>query len=494
MRMHFFGSNTCEYADDVISCRANARHALHAFCATAMSAMTMVRVGGLTTATAAAPARRASISARKAVVPAGGKIAGSSRIATGRASVVPCASASIPMDAEPPSQKYYSGMKGKALNADQKVFPSMAEVLSKIPKHCFVKDTVRSMMYAVISTALTVGCGVLAYLYLPLQMAYLPAWIAYAFVAGTCATGCWVVAHECGHGAFSDNKLVQDTVGYILHSSLLVPYFSWQRSHAVHHSRTNHVLEGETHVPARVNTEDSDIVFKLRDLLGEGPFTALNLAGVFLLGWPIYLLTGASGGPVRGATNHFNPNAGATGKHALFPGKWSSKVWQSDIGCVAVVGALIAWAVASSPMTVIALYVGPYLCCNFWLVLYTWLQHTDVDVPHFEGDDWNLVKGAFMTIDRPYGPVLDFLHHKIGSTHVAHHINHTIPHYHAREATDAIVAAYPDLYLYDSTPIATATWRVGSKCIAVYKRGNEWVFTDKRVGKEFDDGAEVVVA
>jgi hypothetical protein len=32
------------------------------------------------------------------------------------------------------------------------------------------------------------------------------------------------------------------------------------------------------------------------------------------------------------------------------------------------------------------------LVCNFWLVLYTWLQHTDVDVPHFEGDDWNLVK------------------------------------------------------------------------------------------------------
>ena len=53
-----------------------------------------------------------------------------------------------------------------------------------------------------------------------------------------------VVAHECGHGAFSNNLLVQDTVGYILHSALLVPYFSWQRSHAVHHSRTNHLEEG----------------------------------------------------------------------------------------------------------------------------------------------------------------------------------------------------------------------------------------------------------
>ena len=306
-------------------------------------------------------------------------------------------------------------MNGKALNAEEKQFPTMAEVLNKIPKHCFVKDTAKSLMYTAVSPSPSASASPLSRTS-PLTLAYLPAWIAYAFVAGTASTGCWVVAHECGHGAFSDNRAIQDTVGYILHSLLLVPYFSWQRSHAVHHSRTNHVMEGETHVPAQVNTPDSDVVFKLRDMLGEGPFTALNLVGVFLLGWPIYLLTGASGGPVRGATNHFNPNAGDQGKHALFPGKWRGKVWQSDVGVVATIAALAAWAVsAGSVWPVAALYLGPYLVCNFWLVLYTWLQHTDVDVPHFEGDDWNLVKGAFMTIDRPYGLCSTFLHHRIGS-------------------------------------------------------------------------------
>lgn len=374
-----------------------------------------------------------------------------------------------------------SGMDGKALNASEKTFPSMQEVLRAIPSHCFERDTAKSLAYAAVSTAITVGCGLAAYAFLPLTAAAWPLWVAYAFVTGTAATGCWVAAHECGHGAFSDNKTIQDTVGYILHSLLLVPYFSWQRSHAVHHSRTNHVLEGETHVPARLGTEDASVVFKLRKLLGEGPFTFLNLVGVFAFGWPVYLLTGASGGPVRGATNHFIPSAGAQGKHALFPGKWAKKVWQSDVGVIAVLGALAAWAAHSGIATVAALYVGPYMVTNFWLVLYTWLQHTDVDVPHFEGDDWNLVKGAFMTIDRPYGPVFDFLHHRIGSTHVAHHINHTIPHYHAKEATEALATAFPDLYLYDPTPIATATWRVGSKCIAVVKQGNEWVFTHKEL-------------
>ena len=124
---------------------------------------------------------------------------------------------------------------------------------------------------------------------------------------------------------------------------------------------------------------------------------------------------------------------GASGKHALFPEKWENKVWYSDIGVALTVGAMAYWAMQTSFATVFGLYLAPYLFTNFWLVLYTWLQHTDVDVPHFEGNDWNLVKGAFMTIDRPYGKVYDFLHHRIGSTHVAHHINHTIPHYNARE-------------------------------------------------------------
>jgi len=106
---------------------------------------------------------------------------------------------------------------------------------------------------------------------------------------------------------------------------------------------------------------------------------------------------------------------------------------------------------------------------NAWLVLYTWLQHTDVDVPHMDADQWTWQKGAFMTIDRPYGALCDFLHHSIGSTHVAHHLSHQIPHYHAREATDAIKAAFPELYLYDPTPIWKATLRVAAKCIAVSK-------------------------
>ena len=111
-----------------------------------------------------------------------------------------------------------------------------------------------------------------------------------------------------------------------------------------------------------------------------------------------------------------------------------------------------------------------------WLIIYTWLQHTDVDVPHLGEDDFSYMRGAFLTIDRPYGPIFDWFHHQIGSTHVAHHIDCTIPHYHAREVTEIIKATWPKAYLYDPTPVHKALWRVASNCIAV-KRGGDGRYT-----------------
>jgi len=370
------------------------------------------------------------------------------------------------------------GMTYRSLDA----LPTRKEVLAAIPAHCFKKNTAKSLLYAFTSTALTAACGVLGYLFIPLQAAYWPAWVAYAIVTGTVATGAWVVAHECGHGAFSDNRKLQDAVGYALHSALLVPYFSWQRSHAIHHANTNHLEEGETHVPAVAGDPKGDGGLIAKSKIGELPWTVLNSIIVLLFGWPAYLIAGASGGPVRGATNHFWPWAGEQGRHSLFPGGWKKKVLMSDVGCFAVIGLLAYWAYAAgSIMPVLALYVGPYLVTNAWLVGYTWLQHTDVDIAQYTGSDWNWVRGAFLTVDRPYGPVFDFLHHRIGSTHVAHHVDHTIPHYNAVEATEALKKAFPHLYMYDPTPVHQALFRVASKCIAVKPsgKGGQYVFTDQ---------------
>merc|ERR1719198_622274 len=143
------------------------------------------------------------------------------------------------------------------------------------------------------------------------------------------------------------------------------------------------------------------------------------------------------------------------------------KVWRSDIGIVGMVAALMGLASKFGALSVMLMYALPLVFTNMWLVGYTWLQHTDVDIPHLTNDEFSYMRGAFLTVDRPYGPIFDWFHHKIGSTHVAHHIDCTIPHYHARGATEAIKAAFPKAYLYDPTNVFKALWRVASNCIAV---------------------------
>ena len=94
---------------------------------------------------------------------------------------------------------------------------------------------------------LVAQCGWAAYIFWPL----------YGFIQGTIAVGFWVIAHECGmlvirfdddlvyiflgHQAFSPYGWLNDTVGFIIHSLLLVPYFSWKYSHAIHHQNTGHI-------------------------------------------------------------------------------------------------------------------------------------------------------------------------------------------------------------------------------------------------------------
>jgi omega-6 fatty acid desaturase (delta-12 desaturase) len=392
----------------------------------------------------------------------------------------------------------FSGLKGQALTLKHEDFPKGADLRAVIPKDCFEPDTAKSLGYLTVSTIGTALCTAIGVSMLqvlpPANPLTWPIWAAYSAVTGTVAMGLWVLAHECGHGAFSKNKKLQDAVGYIIHSIMLVPYYSWQRSHAVHHQYTNHVELGETHVPELSASRDEGSLGKRQAFIKTfGEKNGIRAWGVYqlfmhlVLGWPAYLLVGATGGHARGMTNHFYPEPLTTPdqpKKELFPGNWKEKVYQSDIGIAATVAAVTAWALCNGLPQVMALYGGPLLVVNAWLVTYTWLQHTDVDVPHFSDDKHNFVKGALHTIDRPYDKldpwgIIDFLHHKIGTTHVAHHFDSTIPHYKAQAATDAIKENFPEYYLYEPTPIPQALWRVAKGCSAVEKRGDSWVFVNE---------------
>ena len=283
-----------------------------------------------------------------------------------------------------------SGLKGKALSLTTSDFPDSFAVRSVIPADCFEPETIKSLgclAVSVVGTGLCTAFGFSALSVLdPANILTLPFWLAYSVVTGTVAMGLWVLAHECGHGAFSKDKRLQDAVGYALHSLFLVPYYSWQRSHAVHHRYTNHMELGETHVPEDSNGDASakmyDSLELRRGIMDRfGDDDGIKVWGAFqavlhlIIGWPAYLLIGATGGPDRGMTNHYYPHPLSDPKQPkkeLFPGNWKEKVYQSDIGVAFVAASALSWATCNGIPEMMAIYGGPLIVVNAWLVLYTW--------------------------------------------------------------------------------------------------------------------------
>ena len=274
---------------------------------------------------------------------------------------------------------------------------------------------------------------------------------------GTIILGIWVLGHECGHGAFGDTQLQNDITGFIIHSFLLVPYFSWKYSHNKHHKYTNHLILGETHVPPT-----SDMYYFIRNIVGENAFTFIDIIARLTFGWPAYLFFNETGGRTQyncktDIDNKKNSSHFFSFSQVMKP---SWKVELSTVGCILtllIITYTNTWY----------WYIGPYLIINAWLVLYTWLHHTHQDVPHYGLDSFTFLNGALSTIDRPYPYIIDELHHHIGTTHVLHHINYSIPHYRAIEYTHEIKKILGEYYLYDPTPIHIALYRTARYCVYV---------------------------
>jgi len=128
---------------------------------------------------------------------------------------------------------------------------TIKELRDSVPSHLFKRSALISSLYLIMDLVVT---GIL--FFLATYLIYLPIWLQmilwpiYWVIQGIFMTGIWVIAHECGHQAFSDWKIVNDTVGLIFHSLLLVPYHSWRISHGMHHKSTSHMERDQVFVPA----------------------------------------------------------------------------------------------------------------------------------------------------------------------------------------------------------------------------------------------------
>ncbi len=180
------------------------------------------------------------------------------------------------------------------------------------------------------------------------------------------------------------------------------------------------------------------------------------------------MIANASGPPKYENTRNSHFDTGA----ALWLDKQRALVGLSNIGVLLAMCGLGYWAATLGVWHMVKFYFVPYLVVNAYLVLITFLQHTDTYVPHYRGESFTWLQGALCTIDRSFGTFQDHMLHHIADTHVCHHVFSKMPFYHAREATEAMRPILGDYHLEDKTPILSALWNSSARCLFVEDDGD----------------------
>jgi omega-6 fatty acid desaturase (delta-12 desaturase) len=109
-----------------------------------------------------------------------------------------------------------------------------------MPKHLFEKSTLRGILFvirdvayalllfelagridSVVQDALTWGLRAPTAYALQLVL-----WLAYWFFQSVVFAGCWVLAHEAGHGTIASAAWINDLVGFTLHTVQFLPHKS----------------------------------------------------------------------------------------------------------------------------------------------------------------------------------------------------------------------------------------------------------------------------
>ncbi|SGZ51311.1 CIC11C00000001761 [Sungouiella intermedia] len=343
---------------------------------------------------------------------------------------------------------------------------TIKDILSAIPSECYQRRAAESLYYVARDIVCMVAIGYVGNTYIPeLPNAYLrfAAWATYSIVQGLFGTGLWVLAHECGHQAFSDYGWLNDLVGWVLHSYWLVPYFSWKFSHGKHHKATGHMERDMVFVPKkREQFIKGRNAHTLEEIASDSPIFSLYTILVQQLGgWIAYLFVNVTGQPVAKTgwgMSHFNPSS------AIFEARDYWYIVLSDLGLLIQGFVLYTWYKNYGGFNLLVNWVIPYIGVNHWLVFITFLQHLDPKMPHYEASEWNFARGAAATIDREFGFIGKHIFHDIIETHVLHHYCSRIPFYNARPASEAIKKVMGKHYQHSDENMWVSLWKSARWC------------------------------
>jgi len=389
------------------------------------------------------------------------------------------------------AKKHVDDNESKKKNDDDSDLIPFNELKKLIPKKLFERNLLVSMYYLIVDLLICIFCQMLYHyaiheldnhmqgvVYAPIILAFD---IAFIWLCGTCETGLWVVAHECGHHAFSDYPILNNSIGFTFHSYLLAPYFAWQYSHSVHHSRNKHIDMDETHNPKKIRPG------KKIKKVPERFWKRKMLAPLF--GWYSYLGFGQTGAKLNRAGQKIKMHSHFY-KSELFPRDYPSwKIWISNLGMLATLGGIYYFALTFGWWEAFRKFIGPRLVTNYWLVFITTAHHSHYKLKYMDESKWSWYKGAIRTMDYDYGgkrslllritgSVFDFVTLRITSTHVCHHLFSTMPHYNCAQATPIIKKALGRHYKQPDSS-ATASFFLHMYSWAYQKNSNgEYNYAD----------------
>jgi len=233
---------------------------------------------------------------------------------------------------------------------------------------------------------------------------------------GTCATGLFVVGHECAHQSFTRSRLVNEIVGTICMMPLLFPYNAWELTHNHHHATANNLEKDHLWRPLRKESLAKMSAFRK---------------------WLVYYLYG----PL-----FFESSVAHHAWHFVLPFVTSKRrldILRSIF--FAILGGIITVALASYFKGIFVLYIVPFLIFQFWLSTFTYFHHRNPrGVGWKEDTDWTRLYGSlFATVHVDYPAWIEYLTLDI-NWHLPHHVSPSIPWYNLRKCTYALLVAYGD--------------------------------------------------
>ena len=263
----------------------------------------------------------------------------------------------------------------------------------------------------------------------------------------------FIFMHDCTHSSFYENRLANETVGFVTGVLTWTPFAQWRRDHALHHASSGDLdRRGHGDIPTWTVKEYYEKTPKQRFL-----YRIVREPLLLLFGGPFHLIVG----------QRFRGKSKATKDKQL-----SSVAWTNfAIGTLCVLALLtVGWK------TLIFAWLLPYYIAaavGIWLF---YVQHQFEDAYWTQKPDWDYVEASLRGSSHLKLPaILNWFTGDIGLHHV-HHVAPKIPNHRLREC-------HNENELFHKSPVVTIRSGMSALRLALWDEDRQRMITFRELPK-----------